>query len=147
MCPIVRVVGGGEPKQVFVPIEDFPVVLSDLRKSLPELETRLKEKWPVESVHIEERRSYRKNPIDPSQLVVPACIGVVVILGTAILKATGTKIGDAIGDGLKPYITKWSQGAVPKVQEAEEDSAKDKSASCLMIYHLIDLDVREPDAR
>jgi hypothetical protein len=124
MCPIVRVVGGGEPKQVFVPIEDFPVVLSDLRKSLPELETRLKEKWPVESVHIEERRSYRKNPIDPSQLVVPACIGVVVILGTAILKATGTKIGDAIGDGLKPYITKWVKAQFQKSKKPKRIQRK-----------------------
>jgi hypothetical protein len=107
MCPIVRVVGGGEPEQMFVPIEDFPVVLSDLRKCLPELVTHLKERWPVDSVYIEERKSYRKNPIDPSQLVVPACIGVVVIFGTAVIKAAGTKIGDAIGDGLKPYIRKW----------------------------------------
>jgi hypothetical protein len=114
MCPIVRVVGGEEPEQVFIPIEKFPVVLSHLRKSLPELKERLEKKWPVESVHIEERRSYRKNPIDPSQLVVPACIGVVVIFGTAILKATGSKIGDAVGDGLKPYITKWVKAQFQK---------------------------------
>jgi len=126
MCPIVRVVAGGEPEQVFIPIEDFPVVLSALRKSLPELEERLKEKWPVESVHIEERRPRLKNPTGPSQLIAPACIGVVVIFGTAMLKAMGSKIGDAIGDGLKPYVTKWVKAQFQKPKKSKKIQRKRK---------------------
>jgi hypothetical protein len=50
MSPVVRVVVGPEPEQVFVPIEDIPLVLSDLRRSLPELTAELRSKWPVETV-------------------------------------------------------------------------------------------------
>lgn len=58
MSPIVRLVGIREQRKVFISIESIPIVLSDLRKSLPELEERLKKKWSVESTHIEERTPY-----------------------------------------------------------------------------------------
>jgi hypothetical protein len=107
MSPIVRVITAKEPEQVFIPIEDIPLVLSDLRRSLPQLQEDLRLEWPVESVHLEERRPRRKNPFDPVQVVEAACIGLVVVFSSAVLKAAGAKVGEGIGDGIKPFITKW----------------------------------------
>jgi hypothetical protein len=107
MSPIVRLITAKEPEQVFIPIEDIPLVLSDLRRSLPQLRDDLRLRWPVESVRLEERRPRRKNPFDPLQVVEAACIGLVVVFSSAMLKAAGTKVGDAIGDGVKPFVTRW----------------------------------------
>ena len=107
MSPIVRVLTAGDPDHAFVSIEDIPLVLSDLRRSLPQLREELCRRWPVESVHLEERRPRRKNPFDPLQVVEAACIGVVVVFSSAVLKAAGTKVGEGIGDGIKPFVTKW----------------------------------------
>jgi hypothetical protein len=101
MSPIVRVITAKEPQQVFIPIEDIPLVLSDLRRSLPQLREELCRRWPVETVHLEERRPRRKNPLDPLQVVEAACIGLVVVFSSAVLKAAGTKVGEGIGDGIK----------------------------------------------
>ena len=107
MSPIVRVITAKEPEQVFVPIEDIPLVLSDLRRSLPQLREELRRRWPVEIVDLEERRPRRKNPFDPLQVVEAACIGLVVVFSSAVLKAAGTKVGEGIGDGVKPFVTRW----------------------------------------
>ncbi len=107
MSPIVHVVTARDPKHVFVSIEDIPLVLSDLRRSLPQLREELCRRWPVETVHLEERRPRRKNPFDPLQVVEAACIGLVVVFSSAVLKAAGTKVGEGIGDGVKPFVTKW----------------------------------------
>jgi hypothetical protein len=29
------------------------------------------------------------------------------IFSSAVLKAAGTKIGEGIGDGIKPFVTRW----------------------------------------
>jgi len=107
MSPIVRVITDKEPEQVFIPIEKISMVLSDLRRSLPQLREELRGRWPVETVHLEERRPRRKNPFDPLQVVEAACIGLVVVFSSAVLKAAGTKIGEGVGDGIKPFVTKW----------------------------------------
>ena len=107
MSPVVSVVTAKEPEHVFIAIEDVPVVLSELRRSLPQLRDELCRRWPVDSVHIEERRPRRKNPFDPLQLVEAACIGLVVVFSSAVLKAAGTKVGEGIGDGVKPFVTRW----------------------------------------
>jgi len=99
MSPVVSVVTPKEPDHVFIPIEDVPVVLSELRRSLPQLREELCRRWPVDSVHLEERRRRRKNPFEPSQVIPAACIGLVVMFGSAVLKAAGTKIGEGVGDG------------------------------------------------
>jgi hypothetical protein len=114
MSPIVSLVTTKEPEHVFIPIEDVPVVLSDLRRSLPQLREELCRRWPVDSVHLEERRPRRKNPFDPSQVIPAACIGLVVIFSSAVLKAAGTKIGEGIGDGIKPFVTRWVKGRFAK---------------------------------
>ena len=107
MSPTVRVITDREPEQVFIPIEDIHLVLSSLRRSLPQLREELRLRWPVESVHVEERRARRKNPFDPLQVVPAACIGLVIIFSSAVLKAAGKKIGEGIGDGIKPFVTRW----------------------------------------
>ena len=112
MTPLVRVVGAREPEQLFISIEDIPLVLADLRRSLPELAAELRGKWQVETVYIEEQKPRAKNPIDPAQIIPAACIGLVVVFGSAVLKAAGTKIGDAIGDEIigEPHPSEKSTG-------------------------------------
>jgi len=114
MSPVVSVVTAKEPDHVFIPIEDVPVVLSELRRSLPQLREELCRRWPVDSVHLEERRRRRKNPFEPSQVIPAACIGLVVIFSSAVLKAAGTKIGEGIGDAIKPFVTRWVKGRFAK---------------------------------
>ncbi|MGB4783869.1 MAG: hypothetical protein WAQ77_04070 [Candidatus Acidiferrum sp.] len=114
MSPVVSVVTTKEPEHVFIPIEDVPVVLSELRRSLPQLREELSRKWPVDSVQLEERRPRLKNPFEPSQVIPAACIGLVVIFSSAVLKAAGTKIGEGIGDGIKPFVTRWVKGHFAK---------------------------------
>ena len=99
MSPIVQVITARDLDHVFVSIEDTPLVLSDLRRSLPQLREELCRRWPVESVHLEEQRPRCKNPVDPLQVVEAACIGLVVVFSSAVLKAAGTKVGEGIGDG------------------------------------------------
>lgn len=107
MSPTIRVFTAKDPKHVFVPIEDVPLVVSDVRRSLPQLQEDLRRRWPVESVYLEERRPRRKNPFDPLQVVEAACIGLVVVFSSAVLKAAGTKVGEGIGDGVRPFVTRW----------------------------------------
>jgi hypothetical protein len=87
MSPVV----GPEPEQVFVSIEDIPLLLSDLRRSLPELTAELRSRWPVKTVCLEEQKPFRKNAFDASQVVPAACIGIVVVFASAAAKAAGTK--------------------------------------------------------
>ncbi len=126
MSPVARLVSDKEPEQVFISIEDTPIVLADLRRSLPELQEELCRKWPVESVHIHERRPYFKNPLHPSQVVEAACIGLIVVFSSAVLKAAGTKIGDAIGDGVKPFIVHWVKNRFGSKQRHKKLNAKTK---------------------
>jgi hypothetical protein len=126
MSPIVRVITAKEPEQLFIPIEDIPLVLSELRRLLPQLREELHWKWPVESVHIEERTPRRENPFDPMQVVPAACIGLVIVFSSAVLKAAGTKIGEGIGDGIKPFVAKWLTSRFGKPRRIMTTSRKTK---------------------
>lgn len=118
MVPIVRIVSGGEPDQIFIPIEDSPVVLSELRKSLPKLKRALRKKWPVESVYIDVRCPRMRNSFEAwqaSHFIVEGAIGLAIIFGGSMLRATlraaGKKIGESLGnrfgDEIKPFVKKW----------------------------------------
>jgi len=109
--PIVRVVGGEPPtKEVFVSVENVPLVLADVRRALPKLKRELSRKYRVESVKLSSRVPRLRNPIEPSQIIVPACVGIVVyVLGPAA-KAASTKVGDAIGDEIVKYVRRWLKG-------------------------------------
>jgi hypothetical protein len=97
MSPIVRVVGG-EPDEIeiFISIEDVPVVLADLRRRLPELTDELRKQWPVERVAIRERSPRRRNPSVALQFIPQAYFGIVVTLGHAILAGIGAEVGRKI---------------------------------------------------
>jgi hypothetical protein len=113
MSPTIRLVSGGpegEPEEVFVSIEHIPVVLADLRRSLPSLQKELKKKWPVEHVGLHERRPFRNNPYDPSQIVVPAAVGLVITFTYAAAKAAGAKIGDGVGKEIAELVHRWLRG-------------------------------------
>jgi hypothetical protein len=110
--PIVRVVGPEPTAEIFVSVERMPLVLAELRRKLPKLKTDLLRKWPVESVSLEARNSRRRNPYNPSELVVPACVGIVVyyVIKPAVKSAStriGEKVGDAIGEELAAYVRRW----------------------------------------
>jgi hypothetical protein len=131
MSPVVRVVTAREPEHVFVPIEDVPVVLSELRRSLPQLREELCKRWRVDSVHLEERRPRRENPFDPSQVIPAACIGLVIIFSSAVLKAAGTKIGAGIGDGIKPFVTRWIRDRFAKPKKERVAAIKNRKRRML----------------
>jgi hypothetical protein len=106
--PIVRVVGGGPPiKEVFVSVEDMPLVLGDVRRALPKLKRELSRKYRVERVELSSRVPRLRNPIEPSQIIVPACVGIVVYVIGPAAKAASTKVGDAIGDEIVKYVRRW----------------------------------------
>lgn len=108
MSPIVQIVGGGESDDVFVSVEDFPVVLSELRQSLPELEGELKRRWPVGSVRLDAQRNRIRNPIGPTtHLLISAAIGIFVTYGSEFVRQTTKKVSDRVGDEIADYVSKW----------------------------------------
>lgn len=117
MSPIIRILTDKQPgaevqrDEVFISLEYTPLVLADVRRSLPALKEELRKKWPVEAVEIKNRISYlRKNPYDPSQVLLPACIGIVVTFGLAAAKAAGTKVGKDTGDEVGKHVRRWIRG-------------------------------------
>ena len=108
---MARIVGLSTDKypgeQVFVSLEDTPLVLSDVRRELPQLKRELRKKWQVLHVEIENRIPRRKNPHIATELVRLACVGVVVSFALPAAKAAGTKIGEAVGEEIAVYVRGW----------------------------------------
>jgi hypothetical protein len=115
---IVRIIADSETPNIFISLEDVPVVLSDVRRALPELTKELRKKWPVDNVHIEERRPRLKNPIEVTQLIQAAAIGLVVVFGTNFTKAVATKLGDGIGEEITPHVIRWLKSCFKKSKTA-----------------------------
>jgi hypothetical protein len=108
MSPIVQIVGAEEPNEVFVSIEAVPLVLSELRRSLPELARELKKRWPVDGVRLDARRPRLRNPLDPTtQHLVHAAIGIFILYGSRFGHQTITKISDRVSDEIADYVSKW----------------------------------------
>lgn len=128
MSPVARLVLGQEPEQIFVSIEDTPLVFSELRRALPDLTAELQRRWPVECVYIEEQKPFRKNPFDPAEVVRAACIGIVVVFASAAVKAVATKIGDAIGDEVTPYVRRWVKARFAKLKRRIDAAGGKKTA-------------------
>lgn len=135
MSPIVRVVSGGEPAEIFVPIEDMPVVLSDLRRHLPELRKELRKQWPVEGVYIRQRTPRRRNPPPLTLLhtnyLTDAVIGLAIILGGGVVNGLvgklGKSIGEGIGDRIKRTVMKWLKARSGKRKPARRKPNKHKN--------------------
>ena len=51
-----------------------------------------------------------------------ACIGLVIIFGSAVLRAAGTKIGEGIGDAIKPFVNSSCDGV--KARFAKSDRGR-----------------------
>src|SRR5258706_500315 len=100
MSPIVQVVGPAPTAEIFVSVERMRLVLADVRRELPKLKNDLSRKWPVRSVSPEARNPRRRNPYNPSELVVPACVGIVVyyVIKPAV-KSASTRIGERVDLG------------------------------------------------
>jgi hypothetical protein len=108
MPPIVRLVSGGEPREeVFVSLERTPVVIAEVRRTLPQLEKDLRKKWPVESVRIESRLPRLRNPCDLSQVLDTACVGLLVSFVLPGVRAASKKVGEAIGDEISKHVRRW----------------------------------------
>jgi hypothetical protein len=103
---IVRLVGNGPPtKEIFVSIERIPVLLADVRRSLPKLKKELGKHWKVDEVRIEARTPRRKNPYDAKHVVELACVGIVVYYVIGPVLKTG--VADPVGAALREHALRW----------------------------------------
>lgn len=124
MPRIVRVCTDENPEgQVFVSLEQTPLVLSDVRRDLPQLKRELCRKWRVLHVAIENRIPHRRNPHVPGALVAVACVGLVVKFGLAVADGAGKKIGETIGQEIVKYVNGWIK-RIGKSKAARKRSAR-----------------------
>ena|SRR5712691_9611989 len=108
MCPIVRLVNPAEfDSEVFISLENIPIVLADLRRALPQLRNRLRSRWLVQTIEIENRIPRLRNPFDPSQIIVPAGVGLLITFSAAAAKAAGTEFGAVVGREIAAYVRRW----------------------------------------
>jgi hypothetical protein len=106
--PTVRLVTGREPEgEVFVSLEQTPLVLGELRKALPQLRAELQKKWPVLYVDIENQLPARRNSYDPSELVKAACIVLAIRFTWSAVDGAGKKLGEVVVDELSKYARRW----------------------------------------
>ncbi len=124
MSPIVRVVTDKESDaEVFVSLEQALLVLGDVRATLPQLGEKLRQKWDVTNVQIQNRIPRLRNPLNPVQVVEAACIGLVVSFTVPAVRAAGKKIGDAIGDEIAKHVRRWIR-AIGKPRSARSTRSK-----------------------
>jgi ribosomal protein S19 len=115
---IVRVVGGGAPtKEIFVSVEDMSLVLADVRRALPKLKRELSRKYRVEGVELSSRIPRLRNPIEPSQIIVPACVGIIVHVVTKAGDAIGVKISKHVGRWLKEFSKTRKSGRAKQLSK------------------------------
>jgi len=119
-----------DDQEVFVSLEDTPIVLADIRAALPQLGEILTARWPnITGVEIINRRiTRRRNPHDPTQVLANAvlCIAVyfctrpvtrpVQIFLEEAARAVAKKVGDSVGDDIveiKEGIKIWIMAHAP----------------------------------
>jgi hypothetical protein len=108
MCPIVSLVSDRESdSEVFISLENISIVLADLRRALPQLKNTLRRRWMVQTIEIENRIPRFRNPFDPSQIIVPAGIGLLITFGAAAAKAAGKEFGAVAGKEIAAYVRRW----------------------------------------
>ncbi len=107
-----RVRESAEPcdEEVFVSLENTPIVLSDIRTALPKLRKELAARWPVIRVEIENRRpTRRRNPYDPKQ-AIETVLGIrVVFLLTRTAQVFLDEVARAAGSEIGEYVRGWIQ--------------------------------------
>src|SRR5260370_17769217 len=66
-------------EEVFVSLEDTPIVLADIRVALPQLQKELAARWPITRVEIENKKPIlRRNPHDPTHTTGGGAIGILI---------------------------------------------------------------------
>lgn len=109
--PTVRLIGVGPQRdgEVFVSLENIPIVLAEVRSTLPQLKKELSNRWRVDDVRIRERIPRRRNPWDPTQAssAVDLGIGIIVLFFVDAARATAERIGDNVGDEISRYVKRW----------------------------------------
>lgn len=103
----VYLVGSESDCEVFVSLEQAPVVLGRVRTGLLGLKRELNRKWRVQSVDVEARPSRRRNPFHPGDVAVPACVGIVIRYFWSVADRAGKKTGDAIGEEIAEHVRRW----------------------------------------
>jgi hypothetical protein len=96
-------------REVFVSLEQTPLVLSDVRRGLPQLERDIRRKWPVQAVVIENRLPLRRNPYLPGTkaIIETACLGILVRFTLSAAQAVGAKVGDVMGREIAKHVKRW----------------------------------------
>jgi hypothetical protein len=111
--PNVRLVSDyHEPdEEVSISLERTPIILADLRRSLPKLKRELQEKWTVHYVDIESRPARVRNPYTPGDVITPACIVLTIAFahsfGSASGKEIGKEVGKTVAREISKYVRKW----------------------------------------
>jgi hypothetical protein len=113
--PTVLLLGDGENSAQFVSVslEHTPLILSEVRKALPQLKKELGKQWPVLWVGIENKKPRLRNPHDPSAIIEAACI----VLTVKFFGGVGTELGKmalrAATKHIQNWIAKFSRPALP----------------------------------
>jgi hypothetical protein len=94
-------------RTVFVSVEETPLVLSEVRRALPQLTRELRGRWPIQGAELENRMPVRRNPYTPTAVVAVACMGIAVRFALSAAQAAGTKVGDVMGREITKYVQRW----------------------------------------
>lgn len=129
------------PKQyedgVFVSLEETPIVLADIRAALPRLQNKLVRRWPsITRVEITNRTGLRRrrNPHDPAQAAVAACLGIrVVWLVTkaaaefvSVAAQAARKVVEPASEEIGDYLRGWIRARNPYALESRRTIRKAK---------------------
>jgi hypothetical protein len=113
MSPLVRLITSKEPDgMVFVSLEDTPVVLANVRRSLPALKKEIENKWPVriEGIDITNFRPRRNNPVDLSSVLAHPGAVLALTFAFYFTKTAGTNIGDGVGKEITAHVRRRISG-------------------------------------
>jgi hypothetical protein len=114
--PTVRVYGDAEGRpegEVFISLEQAPIVLANIRAALPHLRANLRKRWPVERVEIDIRLPRLQNSSDTwsflshSHVIADVGVGILVLYLAEAVRAAGKKTGEAAGKEIAGYVRRW----------------------------------------
>ncbi len=124
--PTIRVLPVGKTRiepgeeDLFISLEETPVVLADVRTALPRLRKTLMTRWPsINAVEIENRRiTRRRNPHDPTQVFRDAVFGIAIYIWSRparifldeVAREAGKKVGPEVGRqaaAAMRYVQRW----------------------------------------
>lgn len=107
----VYLINSAREGEVFVSLERTPLVLAEVRKALPQLQTALQAKWPNAAyVDIEERRLRLRNPfhgVVTREMLEAIGIVLAVRFAVSASDAAGKEFGKGITQEVGRYVRRW----------------------------------------